>query len=153
MKNSLKNRKRFAAAQQNKTAKAQKRNRKGRAENDPSAFTRAQAIRRIQHLTDAETVERFTKHQNKHVVARAESKLRAIANAAAAQVELVAEVSEPLPLPDPVPVLVAEVNKQRTIKGVREAVAGVSNPAVLAAAEARIEKLRAARKARKTKAA
>ncbi len=67
--------------------------------------------------------------------------------------DLLAEIAEPVPLPDPVPVLVGAINKARTIKAVRELAVGCSNSEIVEAASARIAKLREARKARKTEAA
>lgn len=190
MKNSLKNRKRFAARNQKVQAAILKRDRAGRAANDPTAFTRAQAIVRIQTFGpgDEAEAEKFLHHRNKHVVARAEQKVSALSHVTPGELldllgevpdsapvgcgdpvyddvpapaccvdetlaEVLAEISEPVPLPEPAPVIIAAVNKCRTIKAVRELVAGVSNQAVVEAANARIEKLRSARKARKTKAA
>jgi hypothetical protein len=177
MKNSQKNRKRFAAVAQNKATKAQKRDRKGRAANEPKSFTRAQAIRRVQELSDPEIIGRFAKeHPNYHVRARAESKLRAIANAEArilpgdllpVEVDSVAPVGCGDALYDDVPLpsclhesALAEVCAELvsdepdfsdclTIKSVRERLVGVTDKAVRAAGNARISAMRASNAARK----
>jgi len=154
-----------------------RRDRAAYAACDPKCYTRAQAIEKIKVLGVPELVERFTHHQNYHVKARAESKLRAIANVlpgeccCPVEADAVAPVGcgvapdetpeapaccdgkqpvvKAVPLPDPTPVLVEAVGQCATIKAVRELLVGVTNQAARDAGNARIQAIREANAAKK----
>jgi hypothetical protein len=57
---------------------SKKRDRAGRAANKADCFTRAQAEARIASLSEIEEVEKFLKHQNGHVKAKAAAKIHRI---------------------------------------------------------------------------
>jgi hypothetical protein len=75
-----KNTNRVVLAKQQEEVNKVKRNRSGRRALDPNAFTKAQALKVLATL-DADGAEKFLKHRNNKVKARAEARLAGLAAA------------------------------------------------------------------------